>query len=73
MKELLQEEKRFVAKDKIGNTYYITYRDNCLFTNRINKKLPNKTNGKDNYYFVDIETAVSILESKGILGVENDN
>jgi hypothetical protein len=67
MKELLQEEKRIICNDKIGNTYYITYRNNCLFTNRINKKLPNKTNGKDNYYFVDIETAVSILESKGII------
>ena len=38
-----------------------------MFTNRFDKNLPNKTNGKDNFRNISINEAINILDHKGLM------
>ena len=67
MIDKLKKGIEFICVDDNEGFYTVCYKDNNLFTNRFDKNLPNKTNGKDNFRNVDINEALNILKDKGFI------
>ena len=67
MMDKLRNGIEFICVDDNGGFYTVSYKDNNLFTNRFDKNLPNKTNGKDNFRNVNINEAINILKDKGFI------
>ena len=67
MMDKLKNGIEFICVDDNEGFYTVRYKDNNLFTNRFDKNLPNKTNGKDNFRNVDINEALNILKDKGFI------
>ena len=67
MMDKLKNGIEFICVDDQQGFYTVSYKDNNLFTNRFDKNLPNKTNGKDNFRNVDINEAINILKDKGLM------
>ena len=67
MIDKLKNGIEFICVDDNEGIYTVSYKDNNLFTNRFDKNLPNKTNGKDNFRNVNINEAINILKDKGLM------
>lgn len=67
MMDKLKNGIEFICVDDNEGFYTVSYKDNNLFTNRFDKDLPNKTNGKDNFRNVNINEAINILDDKGLM------
>ena len=67
MIDKLKKGIEFICVDDNEGFYTVCYKDNNLFTNRFDKNLPNKTNGKDNFRNVNINEAINILKDKGLM------
>ena len=67
MMDKLKNGIEFICVDDNEGFYTVRYKDNNLFTNRFDKNLPNKTNGKDNFRNVNINEAINILKDKGFI------
>ena len=57
----------FICVDDDQGIYTVSYKDNNLFTNRFDRNLPNKTNGKDNFRNISINEAINVLEDKKLI------
>ena len=58
MIDKLKNGIEFICVDNQQGFYTVSYKDNNLFTNRFDKNLPNKTNGKDNFRNVNINESL---------------
>ena len=67
MIDKLNDGIEFICVDDNKGIYAVSYRDNNLFTNRLDRNLPNKTNGKDNFRNISINEAINILDDKGLM------
>ena len=67
MMDKLKNGIEFICVDDNEGFYTVSYKDNNLFTNRFDRNLPNKTNGKDNFRNVNINEAINILKDKGLM------
>ena len=67
MIDKLKKGIEFICVDDNEGFYTVCYKDNNLFTNRFDRNLPNKTNGKDNFRNISINEAINILDDKGLM------
>ena len=67
MMDKLKNGIEFICVDDNEGFYTVSYKDNNLFTNRFDKNLPGKTNGKDNFRNISINEAINILDDKGLM------
>lgn len=67
MIDKLKNGIEFICVDDNEGFYTVSYKDNNLFTNRFDRNLPNKTNGKDNFRNININEAINILKDKGLM------
>jgi hypothetical protein len=67
MMDKLKNGIEFICVDDQQGFYTVSYKDNNLFTNRFDKNLPGKTNGKDNFRNISINEAINILDDKGLM------
>ena len=67
MIDKLNDGIEFICVDDDKGIYTVSYKDNNLFTNRLDRNLPNKTNGKDNFRNISINEAINILDDKGLM------
>lgn len=70
MIDKLKNGIEFICVDDNEGIYTVSYKDNNLFTNRFDRNLPNKTNGKDNFRNVNINEAINILNDKGFIATD---